>query len=146
MEAEFNVESEQRQLTIYLLISLLTPSLLAELFDLLLSSGVFGAVNSDLWLVRLLLWSGVALVLGYFLVFRKNHEIAVKGSTLTDTFRVLNQTKTVYLSEIKTVKRGFLGEIVLKNEDGKTLLTVEKAMTNYEMFIEYLRKNNFKEI
>ena len=146
MDKEIRLESERRGLLIYFLITVFAPLLLGELFLFLVKGGYLPLSDSVGTTVCSIVMGIPLLVLGYFLIFLKNHEITVSGTTVTNFVRPLNRTSSFTLCEVKSVKRGFLGEIVLKNEDGRTFLTVEKGMTNYEMFIDYLRKNNFKEI
>lgn len=147
MERDFTLTTQQRGRLKYLLITLVIPLVAEYLFSYLINSGVFGSISGrTAYFILVSVVCSLLLVFGYFLIFRKIHTVAVNGTTITDHITVLNKTNTVHISEIKSVKRNFLGEIVLKNADGKTLLTVENGMTNFAEFEEYLKDNNFKEI
>ena len=138
MDNEFTLVTQNKGRLKYLLITLAPPVAIEYLLSYLIKSGVFGEnIRSKAPIILAVVVSLLVLIIGYFMIFRKNHVIAVKGTVITDHFTFFNKTNTIHISEVKSVKYNLLGEIVLKGADGKTLLTVEKGMTNYDMFEEW---------
>ncbi|MBQ6540284.1 MAG: hypothetical protein IJL71_04585 [Oscillospiraceae bacterium] len=78
------------------------------------------------------------VVLGYFLIFRKNHTVKVDGYTVTETNELPKVNNAFRISEIASVKKDLLGDTVLLDADGKRLLTVESSMTNYALFMQHI--------
>lgn len=75
--------------------------------------------------------------LGYFLVFRKNHIIEVSDLSVAERdWR--GACRVIPLGKITHYKRNLLNEILLQDENGKTLLCVESNMENMEQFEKWL--------
>ena len=138
MDNEFTLVTQNKGRLKYLLITLAPPVAIEYLLSYLIKSGVFGEnIRSKAPIILAVVVSLLVLIIGYFMIFRKNHVVTVKGTVITDHLTMFNKTNTIHISEVKSVKYNLLGEIVLKGADGKTLLTVEKGMTNYDMFEEW---------
>ncbi|MBQ9393480.1 MAG: hypothetical protein IJU18_05770 [Oscillospiraceae bacterium] len=79
------------------------------------------------------------LVIGWFLIFRKNHTLTVEGSTISEKDMMSNRIRTtVSASQIRSVRRNLLGEWLLKDENGKTLLCVESNMSERDLLEVWL--------
>lgn len=135
MDKEFVVQAERNKMLPHVIICIACSVGSLELMDYL----------TDSILLIYAVFFAVFAVAFIELIAKRNREITVKGNVVTDVCRLTPKPKTVQLSEVRTVKRGLFGELMLKNEDGKTLVTVYKFMTGYDEFEKYLIDNN-KEI
>ena len=81
-------------------------------------------------------------VLGYFLIFRKNHIIEVSDISLAER-DWQGKVRLVSLGRIRSVRKNLLGEILLLDEHNKVLLCVESNMENLDLFLKWLEKHNF---
>ena len=135
MDKEFVVQAERNRMLPHVIVCIACSVGSLELMDYL----------TDSMLLIFAVFLFVFAVLDIELIAKRNHEITVRGSSVTDVSRLTSKQKTVQLSEVKSVKRGLFGELMLKNEDGKTLVIVYKLMTGYDEFEKYLIENN-KEI
>ncbi len=84
---------------------------------------------------------GSLLLLTWLLIFRKNHTLTVEGSSIRDTNFMTNRVcATVESREIRSVRRNLLGEWLLKDENGKTLIRVESNMSERDLLKAWLSR------
>ena len=125
----------------YLILTMGSSISLMYLFLLLTEAGILP--NGNVWAkIYVYLPLVVMMVLGYFLIVKKNHTIDVKDNSIAETDwrrRVMTSVKTV---QIRCYRRNFLGEIILLDEAGNKLLCVESNMTNFEQFQQWLENHN----
>ena len=124
----------------YLLLTICPALLFLELWRLLTERGFLPA-SRGLYYVSLVLWSGLMILLGYLLIFRKNHILSVEESTIRETDMMSRRVRaTIEARQIRSVHRNLLGEWLLKDENGKTLLCIESNMSNRDMLQEWLNR------
>ncbi len=137
-DTTFTMRPQKRGRTVYLLLTIFPPILLSLLFNWLTSSNI---VFLNLW-GRFLIIYAVLGILAYFLIFRKNHVYHVADETITETTFIGKTLEPIYIHQIHTVRRNILQEIILLNEHGKVLLRAESYMTNFDLFIQWLKEHN----
>lgn len=125
----------------YLILTLLPAYLVTKLIGRLAAIGILpdGQLTGFLTMTFSLTLMGI---LGYFLVFRKNHTIEVGDFSVAERdWR--GACRVIPLGKIRKIKRNILNEILLKDENGKTLLCVESNMENMEQFEKWLTVHQF---
>lgn len=87
---------------------------------------------------------GLALmvVLAYFFIFRKNHSVTVTETEIRNHDTMTNKETVISIGEIQYVKTGLLGDLVLIDREGKKRLCVEKNMSCYDRFQNFLQEHN----
>ena len=88
-----------------------------------------------------LLWG----LLGYFLIFKKNHCITVDDDTISETDWRQKTCCVIRVAQIGSYRRNILGEIILLDTDGNRLLCVEANMSNFDAFQQWLARYNVLE-
>ena len=78
------------------------------------------------------------LIIGYFLIFRKNHSIHIQGDTLIETDWLRKEAAPIKASQIHSFRKNILNEIVLLDVHGAKLICIESNMTNYAQFERWL--------
>ena len=123
--------------TKYQLFTLVPPFVC--LLSLLYLNGNGIIPNENRMSVYLLLIPFVLLwVLAYFFIYRKIHIIAVYHDRLVESgWR--GKDYVIYLSSVGSVRKNWLGEIVLKDANGETLLCIEENMKNRERLEDQLK-------
>ena len=79
------------------------------------------------------------MTLGYFLIFRENHKVEVCDNVITET-TWLNNTNTIHVHQIASVRRDLLQHVILLDASGNKLLGVEPSMTNFVQFLRWLER------
>lgn len=127
--------------TKYLLLTLVPPLTLMYLLQYLMQCNILP--NSSVWR---LIYICVAMLtmgfLGYYMIFRKNHQIDINGKTIIETDFRGKQSCCITISQISSVRRNFLNELILLDKGGKKLLSVESNMTNYDQFKDWLSNHD----
>ena len=123
----------------YLLLTLVPPLLYAEAVNKL------GSVVPQLaplcpWL-GMIGMTAIAFSLGYFLIFKKNHQFEVHEKNI-HIKEMFGQEWDLPAHRIHGFRRNLLGELVLLDEGGKRLLTVESNMTDFDRFQNWLQCRN----
>ena len=115
----------------------LAPPLVCLFFLLCLNgSGVIPQAQGVSFYL-LLIPFGLLWVLTYLFIYRKIHNIAVYHDRLVEAgWR--GKEHVIYLSSVDSVRKNWLGEIVLKGTDGKTLLRIEENMENRDQLLKQL--------
>ena len=125
----------------YLLLTLCPPLLLGYVVTQLMKRGVLPA-GSAVGLITIVVMCALLLVLEYFLILRKNHTLKVEGSTIREKRMLSSRAQTVVEArQIHSVRRNFLGEWLLKDGNGKTLLCVESNMSDRDLLEEWLGRH-----
>ena len=86
-------------------------------------------------------WNAAAFVfifLAAVLLLPKNHTVVVFEDSLTDKDFRGRFIRSVKVPQISRCLRNVLGEIILKDTEGNTLLRVESNMTNRDHFEQWL--------
>lgn len=123
--------------TKYLLVTLAPPLVVMFLLRYLIDSGIIANMNgkaSMLLLIPLVfIW-----VLSDRLIYRKNHEIAVFVHHMEET-NWRGKCRKILFSDVRSVKTNWMGELIVKDEAGKTLLCIEANMENRERLMNRLQ-------
>ncbi len=136
---EFQMKPQSRGRFIYLWLSVL-PVLLGRILvshlKLIYSNPVF-LIALSVCIIALCL-----LLPCYFLLLRKSHEIHVQVNQVTEVTWRGEYGASFSTSRIRSVRRNFLKEIILLDENGTKLMTVESYMTNFDQFECWLKEHN----
>ena len=137
----------------------MTPLKEGRLKYLLLALGPSFAISQvSLWLTErgvlpqtdlvgilvMLVSMGITFLLGYALVFRKNHIIEVSDLSVAEK-DWQGKCRVIPRGRIRGYRRNWLKEILLLDEDGKTLLCVESNMENRGRFENWLASHHIPE-
>ena len=127
----------------YLLLTLIPPLLWAEAVDLLCQRAPqLASVGPWLGMIGM---TAIAFSLGYFLIFKKNHQFEVHEKNI-HIKEMFGQEWDLPAHRICRYRRNLLGELVLFDEDGKRLLTVESNMTEFEEFQVWLERRGIQQM
>ena len=119
----------------YQLLTLLPP---LACFLLLIRLSITGMLPNGYSTVFMLIPFTLLWVLTYLFIFRKIHNIAVYTDRLVESgWR--GKEYTVYFSSISNIRTNLLGEIILKDAQGKKLLCIEDNLENRERLLEQLQ-------
>ena len=133
----FQMITQKRGRMKYLLITIYVPLLFMILLSLLMKRGIFPKTPIVFYLSM-----AAITVLGYFLIFKKNHSIQIQDNTITETDWLRKNTQEIKAAQVCCFRRNFLGEIILLDKNGKKLLCVEKNMSNFDLFQQWLEQHN----
>ena len=134
---KFQMITQKRGRMKYLLITIYVPLLFMILLSLLMKRGIFPKTPIVFYLSM-----AAISVLGYFLIFKKNHSIQIQDNTITETDWSRKNTRKIKASQVCCFRRNFLGEIILLDTNSKKLLCVEKNMSNFDLFQQWLERHN----
>ena len=137
----FKMEPGKKGRIKYLILTLLPAYLVMHLLQRLAAQQIL-PVND---LTGFLIMSSALVmmgVLGYFLIFRKNHIIEVSDISLAER-DWQSKVRLVSVGRIRSIRKNLLGEILLLDENNKVLLCVESNMENRDLFLKWLEKHNF---
>ena len=128
----------------YLLLVLGVPLLLMYSLPELAKAGILPYTDLS---IQIYLYGSlfISCVLGYFLIFKKNHGINIKDNTISETDWRGKQLPAIKTKQIQEYRRNILGEIILLDEHGNKLLCVESNMTNFDAFQKWLERHNILE-
>ena len=125
----------------YLLLTLVPPLLYAEAVNKL------GSIVPQLaplcpWL-GMIGMTAIAFSLGYFLIFKKNHQFEVHEKNI-HIKEMFGQEWDLPAHRIHHYRRNLLGELVLFDEGNKRLLTAESNMTDFDRFQDWLERHGIE--
>ena len=125
----------------YLLLVMGIPILLMYLLQQLAIASILPltALLSNIYIYTPI---SIMAVLGYFLIFKKNHCIDVKDNTVIETDWRGQNRRVIKTSQIWAYRRNILGEIILLDKLGNRLLCVESNMTNFDAFQKWLERHD----
>ena len=127
----------------YLLLVLIPTLAYTEAVNVLCSAVPFLA-PVRVWL-GMIGMTAIAFSLGYFLIFKKNHHFEVSEKRI-HVKEITGQAWDLPAHRICRYRRNLLGELVLFDEDGKRLLTVESNMTEFEKFQVWLERRGIQQM
>ena len=123
--------------TKYLLLTVAPPLLVIFLLRYLIANGNIPNENGMASLLLLIplvfIW-----ILSERFIYSKIHSIAVYVHHMTETNR-RGKTRDIPFNQVQSVKRNWLGEWVVKDASGKTILRIEENMENRERLINRLQ-------
>ena len=125
----------------YLLLTLIPPIFLLYLFSRFLHLGVQSENNFIIHLCTYLPILGM-MILGYFLIFKKNHRIEVRDNKIIEYNWRQKEICRINVSQIYSYRRNWLSELVLMDANGNRLLCVESNMSNFHNFEQWLEIHN----
>ena len=137
----FTMRTQKRGRMKYLLLTVFPPVLIMALLSKLADYGILP--NGETFRYILLCSYIITFpVLGYFLIYKKDHTVDVMDNRIIETGWRQREVSRIKASQIQKVKRNFLNEIILIGEDGKKLLCIESNMDNVHKFEEWLVRHN----
>ena len=127
----------------YLLLTLGPSFLISRISLALTQRGMLPA--TDLTGICVMLFSmAVTFTLGYFMILRKNHTVEV-GSLSVAEKNWQGKCRVIPRGKIRAYRRNWLGETLLLEEGGKTLLCIESNMENLDRLMAWLDSYEIKE-
>lgn len=127
----------------YLLLTVFPPIVVVYLCVGLKELGVLP--GGELWsYVCLLIWTTMMIILGYFLIFKKNHQLDINDNTIIEKDWRGRNTQ-ISVSHIRGFRRNWLKEYILVDENSKQLLCVEANIENFDLFEQWIDKQHFKQ-
>ena len=135
------MRTQERGRMKYLLLTIVPPIALMYFISIILDYGIIiNGIIADLVLIYLPMI--FMAILGYPLIFRKNHQIEVKDNLIVETDWRQREVCRFRASQIHSIKCNFLNEIIMIDTNGNRLLCVESNMTNYQKFEQWLQEHN----
>ena len=139
----FVMRSQKQGRMKYLLLTMVPPIALMYLVSKLLDCCIkLNSVVVDIVLIFLPMT--FMMILGYFLIFRKNHQVEVKDNQIIETNWRQHEICRFKVSQIHSVKRNFLNEIIIVDKNGNRILCVESNMSNFQQFEHWLQEHNIE--
>lgn len=139
MHDSFTMSALKRGRIKYLLLTIAPALLVMYLFSWLVSIGILPG-GETFGLIYTCISMGIMSVLGYFLIFLKNHALEIKEKEIHHKdWR--GQTSVIPVSRIRGYRRNWLKEYILFDEAGKQLFCVESNMENYDLFEQWIQDN-----
>ena len=138
VSSSFTLLPQKSGRMIYLILTICPVTLLMQCTTWLIEFNIL-PTSKYLAFVYLTIPMILMVILGYFLIFRKNHKIEIQDDTIKET-SWRNKVSTISVHEIASVRRNILREISLLDADGKKLLCVEANMTNFDQFLHWLER------
>ena len=83
------------------------------------------------------------LLLGYFLILRKNHTLTFYPNRILETSNSGRRTTHAAL-RVMYYRRNFLGEYILTDGIGNKILCIESNMTNHDRFLIWLAAHHIE--
>ena len=120
----------------YLLLTIAPALLVTYLFTWLASLGILPG-GETFGLIYTCISMGLMSVLGYFLIFLKNHALEITQREVHHKdWR--GRTSVIPVSHICGYRRNWLKEYILLDESGQTLFRVESNMDNFDLFEQWI--------
>ena len=139
----FSMQSQKQGRIKYLLLTICPALVLMYLFQYLLSLDVLPR-GSTWGLIYTSIPMAVILLTGYFLIFRKNHQVNVCDNTIVEINWQRKESRRIRSTQIDSVRINALKELILLDKDGNKLLCVESNMTNRDRFEQWLAAHNIE--
>ena len=141
-QQSFTMTPQRRGRMRYLLLTIVPPTAAMEAVLFLMQNGLIPRIKA-LGLTSVYGSMAAMLVLGYFLIFRKNHTLTFRPNGIEETsWRRIQTTHSI--RQIRYYRRNLLGEYILTDSDGKTLFWVEPNMTNRDRFLDWLAAHHIE--
>ena len=139
----FSMQPQKQGRIKYLLLTMCPALVLMYLFqnlsilDILPRGTTWGLIYTSIPMAFMLLT-------GYFLIFRKNHQINVNNHTIVEINWLRKESCRIRSTQIGSVRTNALKEIILLDKDGNKLLCIESNMTNRDRFEQWLAEHNIE--
>ena len=141
IQASFVMCTQKQGRIKYLLLTVAPTVLISYLTQHLIQLGILPA--GGIWGLLYTVFSmSLMLILGYFLIFVKNHQIAVSNQQIVETNWLGKQKSPIDVHSIHHVRKNFLNEIILFDKNRKRLLCVESNMSNFNTFTQWLEAHH----
>ena len=138
----FVMQSQSRGRIPYVLLTTVPPIAFMYLFIWLVEAGLIPK-NKTLGMVCIYGSLIAMLIVSYFLIWKKNHELIFSQSGVLEIS--WRRQRTSYpLRYIKYYRRNFLNEYILMDASGNKLFCVEPYMTNHDRFLHWLAAHNIE--
>ena len=139
----FSMQTQKQGRMKYLLLTMCPALVLMYLFQNLTALGILPS-GSTWGLIYTSIPMAVMLLIGYFLIFRKNHQVNVDNNTIVEINWQRKESCRIRSTQIDSVRTNALKEIILLDKDGNKLLCVESNMTNRDRFEQWLAAHNIE--
>ncbi len=141
-EQNFKMRTVQSGRIRYFLLTLIPPLAGTYLITLLMEIGIIPRFRLLVSLLTFLPIFGI-MITGYFFVFNKNHVLRIDGEYI-ERINWHGKSTTYNINQIHSYRKNLIGETVLLDEDGKKLFAIETNMTNQDIFMAWLDKNDIE--
>ena len=144
MENGFTMSTLKQGRVKYLLLTVFPPAVVSYLCVSLTELGILpkGQLVGS---ICLLVWAIMMGTLGYFLIFKKNHQLDINDNTITETDWRCRVTQ-IPVSHVRSFRRNWLKEYILLDENGKRLVCIETNMENFDLFEQWIEHQHFKQM
>ena len=128
----------------YLLLTVFPPVAVIYLCTGLIELGILPVSEITRYFL-LAVWAIMMGTLGYFLIFKKNHQLDINDNTITETDWRCRVTQ-LPVSHVRSFCRNWLKEYILLDENGKRLVCIETNMENFDLFEQWIGNQHFKQM
>ena len=136
MHDSFTMSTRKQGRMKYLLLTIAPALLVTYLFTWLVSLGILPG-GETFGLIYISISMGLMSVLGYYLIFLKNHALEITQREVHHKdWR--GRTSVIPVSHFRGYRRNWLKEYILLDETGKTLFCVESNMENFDLFEQWI--------
>ena len=144
MENGFTMSTRKPGRMKYLLLTVFPPVAVIYLCIGLIELGILPVSEITRYFL-LAVWAIMMGKLGYFLIFKKNHQLDINDNTITETDWRCRVTQ-LPVSHVRSFRRNWLKEYILLDENGKRLVCIETNMENFDLFEQWISNQHFKQM
>ena len=144
MENGFTMSTRKPGRMKYLLLTVFPPVAVIYLCTGLIELGILPVSEITRYFL-LAVWAIMMGTLGYFLIFKKNHQLDINDNTITETDWRCRVTQ-LPVSHVRSFRRNWLKEYILLDENGKRLVCIETNMENFDLFEQWIGNQHFKQM
>ena len=144
MENGFTMSTRKPGRMKYLLLTVFPPVAVIYLCTGLIELGILPVSEITRYFL-LAVWAIMMGTLGYFLIFKKNHQLDINDNTITETDWRCRVTQ-IPVSHVRSFRRNWLKEYILLDENGKRLVCIETNMENFDLFQQWIEHQHFKQM
>ena len=144
MENGFTMSTRKPGRMKYLLLTVFPPVAVIYLCIGLIELGILPVSEITRYFL-LAVWAIMMGTLGYFLIFKKNHQLDINDNTITETDWRCRVTQ-IPVSHVRSFRRNWLKEYILLDENGKRLVCIETNMENFDLFEQWIGNQHFKQM
>ena len=144
MENGFTMSTRKPGRMKYLLLTVFPPIAVIYLCTGLIELGILPVSEITRYFL-LAVWAIMMGTLGYFLIFKKNHQLDINDNTITETDWRYRVTQ-IPVSHVRSFRRNWLKEYILLDENGKRLVCIETNMENFDLFEQWIEHQYFKQM
>ena len=144
MENGFTMSTRKPGRMKYLLLTVFPPVAVIYLCTGLIELGILPVSEITRYFL-LAVWAIMMGTLGYFLIFKKNHQLDINDNTITETDWRCRVTQFP-VSHVRSFRRNWLKEYILLDENGKRLVCIETNMENFDLFEQWIEHQHFKQM